>query len=64
MLRPAGPPSSGVSPKVPLFFIFLMLFLVCASGFLWWQLSRAQQLNVMLHAEVLKLRNRLRSLRQ
>jgi hypothetical protein len=41
----------------------LMLFLVCASGCLWWQLSRAQQMNAQLHAEITKLRGRLRALR-
>lgn len=39
------------------------LFLVCCSGCLRWQLSRAQQWNATLQAEVLKLRSQLRSLR-
>lgn len=45
-------------------FIFLTLIFVCASALLWWQLSRAQDLNAQLLAEINKLRGRLRELRQ
>jgi len=41
----------------------LTLLFVCSSGLLWWQLSRAQHRNEQLHAEVMKLRGRLRALR-
>jgi hypothetical protein len=42
----------------------LTLFFVFASGVLWWQLSRAQQLNSQLQTELTKLRGRIRALRE
>jgi len=43
--------------------VLFTLLLLCASTFLWWLLSRAQQRNAELQAEIVKLRGRLRSLR-
>jgi hypothetical protein len=44
-----------------MFLNLLMLLLAGASGWLWWKLSLAQQANVLLLAEVTKLRVRLRT---
>ncbi len=44
-------------------YVFLTLILACITTVLWWQLSRARELNAQLHAEVLKLRGRVRALR-
>jgi DNA-binding transcriptional regulator of glucitol operon len=46
------------------FIVFILIVFICASCVLWWQLSRAQALNVQLQAELAKLRGRIRSLRE
>ncbi len=57
-------PLPGILLKVTVLFVFLTMIFVCASGLLWWQLSRAQEMNAQLLTEVNKLRGRLRALRQ
>ncbi|MGD9843141.1 MAG: hypothetical protein AB7F79_08040 [Steroidobacteraceae bacterium] len=42
----------------------IVILLVCTSLGLWWQLSRTKQHNAALQAELLKLRNKARALRQ
>lgn len=50
-------------PRASVLYVFLTLILACITTVLWWQLSRARELNAQLHAEVLKLRGRVRALR-
>jgi hypothetical protein len=41
-----------------------LVILVFASAFFWWRQHSARQQNAVLRAEVVKLRGRLRALRQ
>lgn len=61
MGQPAG--RTVHHPRAFVLYVFLTLILACITTVLWWQLSRARELNAQLHAEVLKLRGRVRALR-